>query len=117
MLSIGAILAALLFGLTNIQALIYYRTHAGRWTKFYRLIVLFLWTLDAVNLAFIVHCVYYYLVINFANVAALTEVVGCLRLQIVFNVLAVYVTHLIVGRDRSRVFRIIPVRLPSKVAF
>ncbi|KAG1723209.1 hypothetical protein EDB19DRAFT_1834678 [Suillus lakei] len=113
-----------LFGLTNIQAFIYYRTRAGRWTKIYRLIVLFLWwfrTLDALHLAFIAHCVYYYLVI--ANVAALTEVVWSFRLQIVFN--AVFLSHMdvyafstnafattdaanLVGRDKSKVFRIIP---------
>lgn len=111
----GSILAAVLFGLTNIQAFIYFRTHVGRWTTFYRLVVLLLWTLDAVHLALTVHCVYYYLVINFGNFGALTEVVWSFRLQIVINVLIVYVIHLlyshriwIVGRNRSIVFRIIP---------
>ncbi|KAG2038671.1 hypothetical protein BDR03DRAFT_981418 [Suillus americanus] len=123
-----------LFGLTNIQAFIYFRTHVGRWTTFYRLVVLLLWTLDAVHLALTVHCVYYYLVINFGNFGALTEVVWSFRLQIVINVLIVYVIHLLyshriwigisslpmhlsldktdaanlVGRNRSIVFRIIP---------
>lgn len=112
---IGSIFAAILFGLTNIQAFIYFRTHAGRWTKFYRLIVLLLWTLDAVHLALTVHSVYHYLVINFGNFDALTEVVWSFRLQMVFNILTIYVVHLlyshriwIVGTDRSRVFRIIP---------
>ncbi|KAG1861748.1 hypothetical protein DFJ58DRAFT_744158 [Suillus subalutaceus] len=131
---IGSILAAVLFGLTNIQAFIYFRTHVGKWTTFYRLVVSLLWTLDAVHLALTVHCVYYYLVINFANFGALTEVVWSFRLQIVFNVLIVYVIHLLyshriwigisslpmhlgldttdaanlVGRHRSIIFRIIP---------
>ncbi|KAG2357591.1 hypothetical protein BDR07DRAFT_1419928 [Suillus spraguei] len=112
---IGCILTALLFGVTNIQAFIYVRTHAGRWTKFYKSIVLLLWTLDAMQLALTVHCVYYYLVTNFANTGALVEVVWSLRLQVAFNVLTVYMIHLlyshriwIVGRDRSVIFRIIP---------
>lgn len=74
-LFIGCTIAALLFGLTSIQTFIYFQTHTGRWTKFYRLIVLLLWTLDAAHLALIVHCVYYYLVINFANFDALIKVV------------------------------------------
>ncbi|KAG1750974.1 hypothetical protein EDD22DRAFT_252235 [Suillus occidentalis] len=114
-LFIGCILAALLFGLTSIQAYVYFRTHTGGWTKFYRLIVLLLWTLDAAHLALVVHCVYYYLVINFANVDALVEIVWSFKLQIVVNILTVHVIHQlyshriwIVGRDRSKVFRIIP---------
>ncbi|KAG1733035.1 uncharacterized protein EDB91DRAFT_651926 [Suillus paluster] len=112
---IGAIFAALLFGLTNIQAFIYYQTHAGRWTKFYRLVVFWLWILDASHLALIVHCVYYYLVTNYGNTSVLTEVVWSFKLQIVFNAIISYGIHLlyshriwIVGRDRSRIFRMIP---------
>lgn len=112
---IGSILAAVLFGLTNIQAFVYFRTHVGRWTAYYRFIVLLLWALDAVHLGLTIHCVYYYLVINFANFAVLSEVIWSFRLQIVVNVLIIYVIHLlyshriwIVGRDRSIIFRIIP---------
>ncbi|KAG1762751.1 hypothetical protein EDD22DRAFT_541708 [Suillus occidentalis] len=104
-----------LFGLTIIQAYVYFRTHAGGWTKFYRVVVLLLWALDAVHVGLTVHCVYYYLVINFANYAALTEAIWSFQLQVVFNVLTIYVIHLlyshriwIVGRDRSKIFRIIP---------
>ncbi|KAG0698375.1 hypothetical protein DFH29DRAFT_1002886 [Suillus ampliporus] len=113
---IGAIFAALLSGLTNIQALIYFRTHADRCITFYKLVVFWLWILDAIHLALIVHCVYYYLVTNYANISVLTEVVWSFKLQIAFNVLIVYTIYLLnshriwmVGRHRSRVFRIIPV--------
>ncbi|KAG1825342.1 hypothetical protein EV424DRAFT_676455 [Suillus variegatus] len=85
-LFIGSILTASLFGLTSIQAFIYFRTHAGRWTKFYRLIVLLLWILDATQTTLVVHCVYFYLVTNLANPYMLEEVVWSFRLQIVFNV-------------------------------
>lgn len=112
---IGSILTASLFGLTSIQAFVYFRTHAGRWTKFYRLIVLFLWILDATQTTLVVHCVYFYLVTKLANPYTLKEVVWSFRLQIVFSILIVCVIHIlyghriwIVGRDRARVFRIIP---------
>ncbi|KAG0696992.1 hypothetical protein DFH29DRAFT_948667 [Suillus ampliporus] len=114
-LFIGAIFAALLFGLTNIQAFIYLQTHAGKWTNFYNLVVFWLWILDALHLALIVHCVYYYLVSNYADVSVLTEVVWSFKLQMVFTVLIAYGIHLLyahriwmVGRDRSRAFLIIP---------
>jgi len=42
--------------------------------------------LDAIHLALIIHCVYYYLVTNYANINALTEIVWSLKLQIVFEV-------------------------------
>ncbi|KAG2758263.1 hypothetical protein P692DRAFT_20710409 [Suillus brevipes Sb2] len=119
-LFIGCIIAALLFGLTSIQTFIYFQTHTGRWTKFYRLIVRLRVTLDAVHLALIVHCVYYYLVINFANVDALVEIVWSFKVNMYPQVLTVHVIHQlyshriwIVGRDRSKIFRIIPVRLLS----
>ncbi|KAG2069942.1 hypothetical protein BDR04DRAFT_1077477 [Suillus decipiens] len=92
---IGCILTALLFGVTNVQAFIYIRRHAGRWTKFYKFIVLLLWTLDALQLALTVHCVYYYLVTNFANAGALVEAVWSFKLQAVFTILTVYIIHLL----------------------
>ncbi|KAG1725019.1 uncharacterized protein EDB91DRAFT_118501 [Suillus paluster] len=114
-LFIGAIVAALLFGLTNIQAFIYFQTHAGKRTTFYKLVVFWLWVLDAMHLALIVHSVYYYVVTNFGNISVLIEVVWSFKLQMVLNILIAYGTHLlyahriwIVGRDRSRAFLIIP---------
>ncbi|KAG2069947.1 hypothetical protein BDR04DRAFT_1118760 [Suillus decipiens] len=121
-LFIGSILAALLFGVTNIQAFIYVRTHTGEWTKFYRLVVLSLWVLDAVQLALTVHCVYYYLVTNFANVNVLVEAVWSFKLQEVTT--AIFSSHMdryffltntfdatdvvnLVRRNRSKVFRVI----------
>ncbi|KAG2069943.1 hypothetical protein BDR04DRAFT_1077475, partial [Suillus decipiens] len=67
------------------------------------------------QLALTVHCVYYYLVTNFANVGALAGDVWSYKLQVVMTVVTIHVIHLlysyriwIVGRDRSRVFRVIP---------
>ncbi|KAJ8584406.1 hypothetical protein M405DRAFT_826879 [Rhizopogon salebrosus TDB-379] len=108
-LFIGVTLAAILFGVTNVQAFVYFQTHRGTWTL-YKLAVIWLWVLDALHLALITHCVYYYLVTNYANFTALTEIVWSFKLQIVFDVLIVYGVHVlyayriwIVSKGRSRV--------------
>ncbi|KAG1733056.1 uncharacterized protein EDB91DRAFT_653903 [Suillus paluster] len=108
-LFIAAIIAALLFGVTNVQAFVYFQTHRGTGTTFYKLVVIFLWTLDALHLALIVHGIYYYLVINYANIAALPEIEWSSKLQIpidtviVWGVNFLYVQRIwIVNRGRSR---------------
>ncbi|KAG2065601.1 hypothetical protein BDR04DRAFT_1108254 [Suillus decipiens] len=109
-LFIGINIAAILFGLNNVQALIYFQTHRGTGMIFYKLVVIWLWILDALHLAFIVHCVYYYLVIKYANINVLTEIVWSFKLQIVFEVFIIYGVHLLYvyriwllskGRSRS----------------
>ncbi|KAG1727666.1 uncharacterized protein EDB91DRAFT_1350272 [Suillus paluster] len=94
-LFIGAILSALLFGLTNVQAFIYFQTHTSGRVTFFKLVVIWLWTLDALHLAFSVHYVYYYLVIDYANVIALTEIVWSFKLQALLNVFIVSGIHLL----------------------
>lgn len=113
-LFIGVVLAAVLFGVTIVQVFIYFQTHSGTGITFYKLVVIFLWILDALHLALIVHCVYFYLVINYANISALTEVVWSSKLQQVVAVLSIVVGHLLyvhriwtVSKGRSKVLPII----------
>ncbi|KAG1762554.1 hypothetical protein EDD22DRAFT_567732 [Suillus occidentalis] len=94
-LFIGVILAAVLFGLTNVQAFIYCQAHARAGVTFFKLVVFWLWILDALHLALTVHGVYYYLVMNYANPSALTEVVWSLKLQLVVNVIIIPTVHLL----------------------
>ncbi|KAG0706001.1 hypothetical protein DFH29DRAFT_237766 [Suillus ampliporus] len=108
-LFIGVITAAVLFGFTNLQAFVYFQTHGDTGRTFYKLVVIWLWILDALHQALIVHCVYYYLVINYANIGALTEVVWSFKLQIIIDVFVVYGVHSlyayriwIVTKGRSR---------------
>ncbi|KAG0699472.1 hypothetical protein DFH29DRAFT_47329 [Suillus ampliporus] len=110
----GAIISALLFGLTNVQVSIYFQTHTSKRITFYKLVVIWLWTLDALHLAFIIHFVYYYLVINYENIVALTEVVWSFKLQLVFDVLITNGIHLLychriwtVSKDQARPFLIV----------
>ncbi|KAG0698373.1 hypothetical protein DFH29DRAFT_102667 [Suillus ampliporus] len=112
-LFIGVVLAALLFGVTNLQAFIYFQTHGNRGITFYKLAVILLWILDALHMVLIVHGIYHYLVINHANIAALPELVWSTKLQIPIDTLIIWGVHLlyvhrmwIVSRGRSRVLPI-----------
>ncbi|KIK35741.1 hypothetical protein CY34DRAFT_560540 [Suillus luteus UH-Slu-Lm8-n1] len=109
-LYIGVTLSAVLFGLTNVQIFIYVQMHRDTKMSFFKLIVIWLWILDGLHLALVIHCIYYYLVTNYANFNALTEVVWSLKLQVVFDFLIILTVHFsyayriwIVSRGRSRV--------------
>ncbi|KAG0697095.1 hypothetical protein DFH29DRAFT_165793 [Suillus ampliporus] len=113
-LFIGVILATLLFGVTNVQAFIYFQTHKGTGMTFYKLVVICLWTLDALHLALITDGIYYYLVTNYANIAALPELVWSAKLQIPVDLFIIWGVHLlyvrriwIVSRGRSRALPVI----------
>lgn len=108
-LFIGATLAAFLWGISNVQILFYFQMQRGTGITFLKLAIILLWILDALHLAFIVHSIYYYLVINYASMDALTEIVWSFKLQVIFNVLitnsvhALYLHRLwIVSKGRSR---------------
>ncbi|KAG2148021.1 hypothetical protein DEU56DRAFT_783630 [Suillus clintonianus] len=94
-LFIGVIIATMLFGLTNVQAFYYFQTHKGTGITFNKLAVrsCFLPILDALHLALIVHCIYYYLVTNYANISVLIYIVWSLKLQIIVDVLIVFGVH------------------------
>ncbi|KAG1728664.1 hypothetical protein EDB19DRAFT_1832675 [Suillus lakei] len=105
-LFIGVILSAVLFGLTNIQTFIYFQTHRGTGMTFFKLIVIWLWVLDALHLTLIVHCTYYNLVTNYVQSNALTKVVwslkpcstcdvdGLAQLLVIVDVLVIPTVHL-----------------------
>ncbi|KAG2033876.1 hypothetical protein BDR03DRAFT_984706 [Suillus americanus] len=125
-LFIGVTLSAVLFGLTNVQIFIYFQTHKDTRISIFKLIVIWLWITDALHLALIIHCVYYYLVTNYANFNALTEIVwsfkpgntydidGPVQLQVILDVLIVctvqfsYVYRIwIVSKGQSRVLWVV----------
>ncbi|KAG1762553.1 hypothetical protein EDD22DRAFT_969953 [Suillus occidentalis] len=109
-LFIAVTLSALLFGLTNVQIFIYFQTQRNTGMTPFKLIVIWLWILDALHLALIVHCIYYYLVTKYANFNALTEIVWSFKLQLILDVFIVPTVHFsyiyriwIVSKSRSRV--------------
>ncbi|KAG2339036.1 hypothetical protein BDR05DRAFT_892391 [Suillus weaverae] len=89
-LLIGVTLSAVLFGLTNVQTFIYFQTHRDTGMSYFKLIVrtsrcLICQILDALHLALIIHCIYYYLVTNYANFNVLTEIVWSFKVSFYFG--------------------------------
>ncbi|KAG2343293.1 hypothetical protein BDR05DRAFT_911825 [Suillus weaverae] len=104
-LFMGVILAAVLFGATNVQAFIYFQTHSGTGITFYKLVVrlccllvIWLWMFDALHLILIVHCMYFYLVINYANIGALAEMVWSSKCYVLYSLNAFLIRSLYVHR-------------------
>ncbi|KAK0477160.1 hypothetical protein EDD18DRAFT_1365628 [Armillaria luteobubalina] len=82
---VGAVVAAILFGITTLQAGFYYKNYSDDlWV--YRYSVASLWILDALHIALSTHALYYYLIKNFT---AINHVVWCFKLQILFDVLII----------------------------
>ncbi|RDX54469.1 hypothetical protein OH76DRAFT_965562 [Lentinus brumalis] len=69
---IGNVLAACLYGLTSLQAYIYFnRSHKD--SVVLKTLVAILWFLDAIHLAFVSHAVYEFCVTDFGDLLALLE--------------------------------------------
>ncbi|KAK0457517.1 uncharacterized protein EV420DRAFT_1688878 [Desarmillaria tabescens] len=60
-LYIGATVAAVLFGITNLQTVIYYKRYPDDWWV-YRYSVALLWVLDTLHVTLSTHALYYYLI-------------------------------------------------------
>ncbi|KZS99980.1 uncharacterized protein LAESUDRAFT_753411 [Laetiporus sulphureus 93-53] len=69
---VGNIIAAVIYGITNVQAYIYYKqsTHDPIYLK---CLVFFLWSIDGLHLIVITHLVYTYAVRDFGNIFALLK--------------------------------------------
>ncbi|PBK62992.1 hypothetical protein ARMSODRAFT_1088795 [Armillaria solidipes] len=94
-LFVGAIVATMLFGITNVQTLIYYKRYPNDWSLF-RYSVTLLWVLDALHVALSTHALYYYLIDMYGNLLdALGNNTWSMKLQLVVNVsIIVYVQGL-----------------------
>ncbi|KAK0490193.1 hypothetical protein EDD18DRAFT_1109741 [Armillaria luteobubalina] len=67
-LYIGATIAAILFGITNLQMVIYYKKYPND-ISLYRYSVALLWILDALHVAFTTHALYFYLIDMFGDLS------------------------------------------------
>ncbi|KAK0190187.1 hypothetical protein F5146DRAFT_1122517 [Armillaria mellea] len=85
---IGATVAAILFGITNLQAVIYYRKYSDDWW-IYQYSVAILWAFDALHVALGTHALYHYLIDLFGDYVALNDVVWSFKLQILFNMVII----------------------------
>ncbi|KAL5520987.1 hypothetical protein ACEPAG_8909 [Sanghuangporus baumii] len=104
---IGLIFASILFGIANVQSLIYYQNSTND-PKYMKWTVMFLWLLDAFHLALISHATYRYLVTDFGSFIAITRADWSLSLQIIITVLSdftislFYVYRVWIMSNRSR---------------
>ncbi|KAG0694556.1 hypothetical protein DFH29DRAFT_1006238 [Suillus ampliporus] len=89
MLYIGTAIGAIFFGLSIVQAFLYFQTHKDSGITFYKLTVYWLLFLDALHVVFVNDAIYYYLVTNYANSLALLEIVWSFKAQTIIDALIV----------------------------
>ncbi|KAK0433199.1 hypothetical protein EV421DRAFT_1910348 [Armillaria borealis] len=83
-LYIGATIAAILFGVTSLEAVIYFTRFPHDWW-IHRYSVATLWILDALHVALSTHALYFYLVTHFGDFVTLGAPTWSFRLQLVIK--------------------------------
>ncbi|SJL16918.1 uncharacterized protein ARMOST_20450 [Armillaria ostoyae] len=89
---IGTIIAAILFGISNLQVVIYYKRYPNDWWV-YRYSVALLWVLDTLHVGLSTHALYFYLITMFGDLSGgLENGLWSMKLQLSLNIsLVVYV--------------------------
>ncbi|PBK79681.1 hypothetical protein ARMGADRAFT_1040600 [Armillaria gallica] len=121
---IGATVAAILFGITNLQAVVYYKKYADDWWV-YRCSVAILWAFDALHVALGTHALYHYLIDLFGDYIALDDTVWSFKLQILFNMVIIFGVQVYVpqvsieqnGALMSMTYSIYTVRIWRRLCF
>ncbi|KAJ8507439.1 hypothetical protein ONZ45_g10195 [Pleurotus djamor] len=83
---IGALIAGVLYGITNLQTYFYY-VHYPKDGFDLKLLVAFIWVLDTLQFAFVSLTMYHYLVSNYANPVALRDAHWALNISVLMNVI------------------------------
>ncbi|PBK74121.1 hypothetical protein ARMSODRAFT_1014437 [Armillaria solidipes] len=101
---IGSIMAAILYGISNLQAVIYYKRYPNDWWV-YRYSVALLWVLDTLHVILSTHALYFYLITMFGDfIGDLESDVWSMKLQLSLNnLMVVYVQWLYAIRLWKRV--------------
>jgi len=76
---IGIMIGGILYGMTILQAVSYFRIGYGNDSLWMKVSVALLCLLDTLHLCFSVHMMYFYLINNFGNVKAVFEIVWSLK--------------------------------------
>ncbi|SJL15347.1 uncharacterized protein ARMOST_18840 [Armillaria ostoyae] len=94
-LYLGSNIASILYGITNLQGLSYYRRYPNDWWV-YRYSVTLLWVLDTLHVALSTHALYFYLITMFGNlVGDLESDLWSMKWQLYLNdLIVVYVQGL-----------------------
>jgi len=126
-LYIGGTIGAILFGLSNVQAFLYFQSRKDSGFTFYKLVVCWLWLLDVFHVCLVNHLIYYYLITNYANPPALVKMVWSFKALIVVDVFIVYSVHVlylqriwIISKGRTRILPVVMtviIVLASSVGF
>ncbi|KAH6893971.1 hypothetical protein BKA70DRAFT_796114 [Coprinopsis sp. MPI-PUGE-AT-0042] len=103
---IGAFVNAMLFGLTTLQAYLFY-LYYPKDTRGNKILVGLIWVLDSVHTALVCLCIYFYLVSNYNNPEQLRHGHWSLFTSILFNVI---VACLVQGYFTYRIFQLSSVR-------
>jgi len=90
--AIGAMATLVLYGITVLQAYFYF-LHYPKDSVAFKLLVAFLCSLDTLHIIFVCHCIYYYLVTNYANPSALAGGVWSLYASVAVNVVTTCVVQ------------------------
>ncbi|KAI0929141.1 hypothetical protein AcV5_006483 [Taiwanofungus camphoratus] len=84
---LGNIVAAIFYGITNMQTYIYYVRNRGDPLAL-KSLVFILWLLDSVHLAFITHTVYTYTITDFGDPLAITKPIWSVIAQVLVTCLS-----------------------------
>ncbi|KAF9558841.1 hypothetical protein CPC08DRAFT_539345 [Agrocybe pediades] len=94
---IGNVVAAVLFGITSLQAFTFFRGNTGDSRRFKQLIA-FLWILDLLHVMFMTHGVYSYLITNFCVFSALERPTWSLLTQVIITCISDLIVRSVFAR-------------------
>ncbi|KAH0584931.1 hypothetical protein H2248_008202 [Termitomyces sp. 'cryptogamus'] len=119
---LGNLVAGIFYGITCVQAYMYFIKNSRKDEPWFKGIIFFLWLLDTVHLAFITHGLYVYMVSNFGNLAALAAPPWSLLAQIYVTCISDAIVRCIFGRrvwlmTRRNYFLVICIALTSTCTF
>lgn len=117
---IGNIVAAILFGVTNLQTYIYFERNQD--ALLLRFLIFLLWVLDGLHLALISHTMYFYTVTNFNNPLQMAHVTWSIMAHIaVTGVSDVIVRSIFAYRvwrvSQEKWWLVVAIQVPSLVTF
>ncbi|KAH9923528.1 uncharacterized protein B0H18DRAFT_464956 [Fomitopsis serialis] len=119
---VGTILASILYGITSIQTLTFFRFYPDdpRWL---RITVGFLWVLDTLHLAFIGHAVYIYVITDFGNMQAIDQPLWSMTAHVLLSNLSDFLVRGVFSYRiwrvsvHYRVWRVVTIGATSLVVF
>ncbi|KIK61214.1 hypothetical protein GYMLUDRAFT_43293 [Collybiopsis luxurians FD-317 M1] len=95
---IGAVVAAMLYGLTTLQTYFYFMNYPGDKIQL-KILVWALWLMDSLHITLVTYCVYFYLVINFMNPSGLANINWSFNITLLLNTILAVVVQIFFTRQ------------------